>query len=164
MPPSFDALYASLRRPILALCLHLTGNRADAEDAVQEVFLAVHRGLPSFRGESQAATWVYRIAVRVALRAAGRRRPAGPLPDHHPDPAAHAEEKLLAAERDRKVAAALSQLTAEHRTVLSLFAVEELSHREIAAILNIPEGTAWSRLHLARKRLATVLAELINPG
>jgi RNA polymerase sigma-70 factor (ECF subfamily) len=52
----------------------------------------------------------------------------------------------------------MDRLSVEHRTVLSLFAVEELSHKEIADILGVPEGTVWSRLNSARKRLLEQLA------
>jgi RNA polymerase sigma-70 factor, ECF subfamily len=57
----------------------------------------------------------------------------------------------------RRLAAALARLPAEQRAVLSLFALDGLGHREIAEILGVPEGTVWSRLHGARKRLAAEL-------
>lgn len=158
MTPSFDELFAQLRHPVFALCLRLTGNRADAEDAFQEAWLAIHAGLPRFRGESQSSTWVYRIALRIGLRARSRRRDHESELPATADPRLRADEQLLAAERDRKVAEALGALGADHRTVLSLFAVEELSQKEIAAVLGVPEGTVWSRLHAARKKLAASLA------
>ena len=73
----------------------------------------------------------------------------GPLPD------AHAESRI----REGKLLAALDGLSAEHRAGLSLFAVEGLRHSEIAAVLDVPEGTVWSRLHQARKRLAERMRE-----
>lgn len=68
------------------------------------------------------------------------------------------EEDILARDRARRLLVAMGRLSAEHRVVLSLFAVEGLSHREIAAVLGVPEGTVWSRLAGARKRLASELA------
>jgi RNA polymerase sigma factor (sigma-70 family) len=69
-----------------------------------------------------------------------------------------AEDPVEANEDRRRLWAALEQLSLEHRTVIALFAVEGLGHKEIAAVLGVPEGTVWSRLHLARKRLAVLLA------
>ncbi len=155
----FDELWTTLQRPVFSLCLRLAGNRADAEDVFQEVWLAIHAGLPRFRGEAQPSTWIYRIALRIGLRARARVRkhPAAEMPVV-PDPRPNADELLTQAERDRAVAVALTRLSTEHQTILSLFAVDELAHKEIAAILGIAEGTAWSRLHAARKALAAELA------
>jgi RNA polymerase sigma-70 factor (ECF subfamily) len=152
--PSFDAVYAEHRSRVLGLCLHVVGNAADAEDAVQEALLAVHSGLPRFRGECLLSTWIYRIALRTALRVRARRPRTIPLdfePSHEP------RNPALDRERSRQVHVALSRLTAEHRAVLALFSLDGLSHREIAETLGIPEGTVWSRLHLARKKLAAEL-------
>jgi RNA polymerase sigma-70 factor (ECF subfamily) len=120
-------LFRRLREPIHAVCLHVTGRRADAEDAVREAFAAVHRGLADLRGASTLTTWAYRIALRAAFRAHARRR-GGEL-----------------------LEGALASLPAGPRAVLALFAVDGLSHAEIAHILGIPEGTVWTRLQAARR-------------
>jgi RNA polymerase sigma-70 factor, ECF subfamily len=150
-----DRLFRELREPLYALCLHLTGRGADAEDAVQEVLVAVHGGLPEFRGASRLTTWVYRIALRAAFRARARRRDAEPLDPE--TPGGGGEGEMAVRDEVRQVAAALARLPAEPRAVLSLFAIEGLSHREIADILGIPEGTVWSRLHAARRLLVQSL-------
>ncbi len=148
-------VFRAFREPVLGLCVHLTGRRADAEDVVQEVFLAVHRALPRFRGESRLSTWIYRIAIRASLEHRARRRAIEPL---DPDvPAPSGEDAIVARDRARKLVLALDRLSVEHRTVLSLFAVDGLSHKEIAEILGVPEGTVWSRLANARKRLTAEL-------
>jgi RNA polymerase sigma-70 factor (ECF subfamily) len=146
-----DRACRTLREPLHALCLHLTGRRADAEDAVQEVLVAIHRGLPEFRGASRLTTWVYRIALRAAFQARARRRDGEPLDPEMPG--GGGEGEMATRDRARRVAAAVARLPAEPRAVLSLFAVEGLSHKEIADILGIPEGTVWSRLHAARRAL-----------
>ena len=153
-------LFAAFRSSVFALCLHVTGGRADAEDALQDCFVAVYRGLAGFRGEARLSTWVYRIAVRSAL-ATKARRPHTSLVDGVETPSAEAGPEDLAASRQqlRKLDAALERLSSEHRVVLSLFALDGLDHAEIAAILGVPAGTVWSRLHLARKRLNALLAE-----
>ena len=145
-------VFRAFREPVLALCLHLTGGRrADAEDVLQEVFLAVHRALPHFRGEAKLSTWIYRIAVRASLEHRARRRTTEALDPELPGPSE--EAGLVARDRARRLLLAMERLSVEHRTVLSLFAVEELSHQEIAEILGVPEGTVWSRLNAARKQL-----------
>jgi RNA polymerase sigma-70 factor (ECF subfamily) len=150
-----ERLCRSLREPLLALCLHLTGRAADAEDAVQEVLVAVHRGLPGFLGAARLTTWTYRIALRASFQVRARRRDGVPLDPELPGGGGEAE--MATRDRARKAAAAVARLPAEPRAVLSLFAIEGLSHREIADILGVPEGTVWSRLHAARRALLEVV-------
>lgn len=151
-----DGLCRALREPLHALCLHLTGRRADAEDAVQEVLVAVDRGLPAFRGAARLTTWVYRIALRASLQARARRRDGEPLDPE--TPGGGGEGAMAIRDEARRATAALARLPAEPRALLSLFAIDGLSHAEIADILGIPEGTVWSRLHAARKALLEVMA------
>lgn len=152
---AFSELVQDLRKQLFAVCLHITGSASDADDALQETLLAMHTGLPGFRGESGLSTWAHRIAIRCALRMRARRARPAALDEHFP--AKRAADTLLAAEFDERLSAAMQRLTAEHRVVLSLFAVDGLSHAQIAEILGLPEGTVWSRLHAARKRLAAQL-------
>lgn len=154
---AFDDLFAALREQVFAVCFHVTGNAADADDALQETFLAVHAALPKFRGESRLSTWVHRIAIRSSIRVRARRRPAADV--HEVDPPARGPDSVETRELGERISAAMNRLSAEHRVVISLFAVDELSHAQIAEILGVPEGTVWSRLHAARKRLATELGD-----
>src|SRR5947207_13938510 len=71
----FDEIFVLLRKPVVAVCLKILRRSSDAEDAVQETFIAVYRTLRSFRGEASVSTWILRIAVRVALPA---QAPLGP--------------------------------------------------------------------------------------
>jgi RNA polymerase sigma-70 factor, ECF subfamily len=155
--PSFDEIFAQTHGRVLGLCLHLTGNRADAEDAAQETYLSVTKALERFRGDSRVSTWVYRIAIRAALRVKARRPATQAL---EVEPAVETRDPALDRERARQLRQALAHLSFEHRTVLALFSLEGFSHGEIAATLGIPEGTVWSRLHLARKKLAAELDAL----
>jgi RNA polymerase sigma-70 factor (ECF subfamily) len=153
--PAFEQVYADCHRHVHTLCVNLLGNSADAQDAFQDTFLAVAQALPSFRGDSSVKTWVHRIAIRTALKLRARRRPSDELndqlPGHHTDPIGdHAEADV--------VARALGSLSFEHRLVLSLFAIAGLTHAEIAEILCVPEGTVWSRLHHAKRKLGELLA------
>ena len=146
-------IFVALREPVFAICLRLTGDAVDAEDALQDTFMAAFRALRSFRGESRLSTWIYRIAVREAIRQRARGRSANETMELDlaappvPDPA-------LQREQMEHLQRGLDRLSAEHRTVLIMFAVHGVSHEEIASTLMIPKGTVWSRLHLARKKLA----------
>lgn len=111
--------------------------------------LGVYRGLEHFRGDSRVSTWAYRIAVRSATRVRARQKKHAPFKDA---PSAAPSE---VPERDLR--RALGTLPIIHATVLALFALDGPSHTEIAEVLNVPEGTIWSRLHAARKKLAEAL-------
>jgi len=149
-------LYPAIHGPVRRLCVALVGP-VEADDAVQEVLLAIHRGLPRFREQARLMTWVRRITIRVALRQRDRWRRGQaqelafePVAEPSPDPA----------EADRlrvRLLAALRSLPSPQRTVLALAVVEGLPRAEIAAVLGIPPGTVWSRLHHARRRLAQAL-------
>jgi len=157
---AFAELFAAMRAQIFAVCLNVTGSRADAEDATQETFLAVYQCFGEFRGDARLSTWAYRVAVRAALAVKARRR-AGHQPieeaagvasrDMSPESSAHANREAA------RLRTALDALSADHRVVLALFAVEGMSHLQIAEVVGVPAGTVWSRLHTARKRLGELL-------
>ena len=158
---AFQKVFEQLNARVFVLCRNLTGSKAEAEDATQETFLAIYRALPNFRGDALLSTWVYRIALNAALRVKARAQrvetdsldDARQLADRGPAP----DDAVAAREDARRLARAMGTLSAEHRAVLSLFAVEGLSHEEIASVLNVPTGTVWSRLHAARKKMAVAL-------
>ena len=152
---AFAELFAAYRVRVFTVCRHLTRSRADAEDATQEVFVALLRALPGFRRESALGTFIHRIAVRIAIKQRMRASRHDALRVDPPPPSA--ADPLEARQDHARLWSAMERLSLEHRTVLALFAVDGLSHREIAAILGVPEGTVWSRLHLARKRLTGLL-------
>jgi len=152
---AFAEVFEAYRVRVFTICRHLTRSRADAEDAMQEVFFALLRALPGFRGDSALATFIHRIAVRVAIKHRTCSSRHGAL---RVEPASiSAEDPVEARQEQQRLWAAMDQLSLEQRTVLALFAIDGLSHKEIAAIVGVPEGTIWSRLHAARKRLAALL-------
>jgi RNA polymerase sigma-70 factor, ECF subfamily len=156
----FDVLFDLLHERVFELCRHLLRNRAEAEDAVQDCFMAIYRGIGRFRGASRLSTWVYRIAIHASLRIKSRRPRGAMHVDQVPDEPTNApgpDDLAAAREGTRHLQRALEQLSEEHRTVLSLFAMDGLGHQEIADVLGVPMGTVWSRLHAARKRLASLI-------
>lgn len=131
---------------------------ADVDDAVQEVFVVVHRKLGEYEGRSQMRTWLYGIAVRVA--AAQRRRShvrheVATEEPHAPETASMSNPESAAAEREALVLLdrALDELDDEKRAVFVLYEVEGLEMPEVAEALACPVQTAYSRLHAARKEV-----------
>jgi RNA polymerase sigma-70 factor (ECF subfamily) len=127
----------------------LCGNEHDAEDLVQEVFVATLRA--KFRGESSVRTWLVAILVRRAamLRRSKLRQPL--RMDSTPDVTTRAGSPASDAKAD--MAAMLEALSPEHREVIVLRELQQMSYDQIALVLSIPRGTVESRLHRAREQL-----------
>jgi RNA polymerase sigma-70 factor (ECF subfamily) len=137
-----------------SVAMNLLGNTSDAEDAVQEAFLKLYRSWDSFKGESLRSTWLYRILVNTCYDI-GRRRKRTPEPAT-PDDEQAAEQKA-APQSDHAlrltIERALRRLPEVQRSVFLLFEVEGFKHREIADILDIPEGTSKHALFSAKREL-----------
>ncbi len=155
MPLSFDQVYNAQREPTLSLCLHLTGNRALAEEAFQETFLLVHRHLASFRGESKVGTWIYTIALRASTRVRERERTQRARDRGSTAPPAASPPGPGDAEALYR---ALDQLPEPDRNLLALLAVRGLTGEQAAQVLGIPVGTVYSRAHAVRAALRRLLA------
>jgi RNA polymerase sigma-70 factor (ECF subfamily) len=139
----------------------------DVDDVCQEVFLVVMRKLGEFEGRSQLRTWIYGICVRTASdyrKRAPRRREV--LTDEPPEgqvgrtPLDHATVSQARDLLDK----ILSQLDDDKRAVFVLYEIEELQMSEVAAALECPLQTAYSRLHAARKRVEELATELEKGG
>jgi len=162
------------------LALRLTGNPFDAEDLAQDALLRALKALPSFRGESAPATWVYRITVNTwknRVRSEKRRSFWKTLPLHMffggEDEEGGAERSLPADEPppdaglEREAAAqavqnALMTLDEEGRAVIVLRDIEGLSYEEIARSLSLPTGTVKSRISRARDALRARLKDFME--
>lgn len=123
----------------------------EREDACQDVFLAVYRSLPSFRGESQLSTWIYRITARTTGKLLQKRKIRNALAslilnEPPPQPVDPSEGTTRSLMLDRM----LDRLHPKKRLVLVLFELEGVPVEEIARIADCPTNTVWSRLHHAR--------------
>lgn len=150
--------FAQLVRPCLdpayRLALRLLNDAAEAEDALQDALYNAWRALPNFRGHAKFSTWLYRIVWRQCADRWRRRQPekleeACVVAGHDGDPAARLERL----ETRDEVESALRQLPAGYRIVLTLFYIEDLPVKEIAAIVDLPVATVKTHLHRARKEL-----------
>jgi len=162
---AFEELVAAYHGRVYRLCHGVTNNQADAEEACQDVFVAVYRGLDGFRGQARLATWIYRITLRTAARVRARSRHRQEVPESASTNTSNSQAgdrgRAMARIIDRdRLRIAMGRLGLEHRTVLLLVLVEGLRHTEVAQILGIPVGTVWSRLHYARKLLRRELENL----
>lgn len=141
---------------LLALAQHLLGNRADAEDAVQEAFLSAWRQLPEFRHGASFGTWMYRIVTNRCLNVLRRPRPV-PLDTVAEPPAADSgSSPPRVAETDAAIAAlveALMELRPELRACWVLRELHGLHYDEIAHVLGASEQTVRGRLSRARRAL-----------
>ena len=163
---SLGALYDRYAPQVERWARRLAGPRFDAEDIVHDVFLVVLRRQHEFRGEARITTWLFRITAQVvrcrrrndALRrwlwgmhgqALKESRSSGPTP----------VEEIERREESRLLYAALDRLPEKYRTVLILFALEESTGEQIAALVGIDPSTVWVRLHRARAKLADLLTE-----
>ena len=152
-PAAFEELVGLWHLRLWAYLLRLVGEPAAAEDALQETWLRVLRDIPRLREPARLVSWIFGIARHVAVDALRRRRihvdldAAEVLQIGAPAEVGRLDASLAALE------SALPTLPFLEREVLTLFYLEELSLREVASILAVPEGTVKSRLFRARRLL-----------
>lgn len=165
---AFGEFVNRFERRIYAICYRYFGNSADAEDATQDAFLRIARHASSFVGGSKVSTWVYRVTVNTCHDLARRRarRPENLTPDmtetvdaseQHETIGWDPGDPAISRESSEAVQSALLELDEVSRSLLILVAVQGMSYAEAAAAHDMPVGTAKSRVHRARARLADLL-------
>jgi RNA polymerase sigma-70 factor (ECF subfamily) len=167
--PAFDEVYAAHVGFVWRVLRTLGVAEAQIEDAVQDVFVVVHRRLAEWEGRAAITTWLFAIARRVAgahRRRAGRRDAAAlPLGEaEHQADGGDPFAELSRAQAAATVLAILEQLDDDKRTVFALVELEQLSVPEVARMLDLNLNTAYSRLRLARQAFeAAVKAAKVRP-
>jgi RNA polymerase sigma-70 factor (ECF subfamily) len=173
---ALDALVAGHQDRVFSLACRMLGDREDALDVCQEVFLTVFQNLGRFEERARFSTWLYRVAVnrcRDELRRRGTvkhtrplslDRPRGEDDERNPGPQPVAdgprpEQRVESRERRAEIEDAVGALPDDLREVVVLRDLQQLSYEELAALLGIPIGTVRSRLHRARE----VLRERLRP-
>ncbi len=167
MDQNFTSLVNEFGPAVYRQALGILGNRADAEEAVQDIFMIVHKKLDSFRGESALSTWIYTITFRACLR-----RRAGPkkwfvslddeeadravaLPHPDPDP----EALSITHETNVMLSGCIALLPPHEAAAITLYYMEEKNYDEIGTILAMPPGTVATTLHRARRHLHTLITD-----
>jgi RNA polymerase sigma factor (sigma-70 family) len=155
---AFRELWRGCERTVHGLCVHLTGSRTDALDAMQETQIAVWRNLHRFEGRAPFRSWVLAI-TRNAARDVVRRRAAAPelFLGEQAEPAGHRPLFADAVDAVLDLRAALATLATGHREALLLWA-GGLTYEEVAAVLSVPVGTVKTWIFRARQRLRGELA------
>ncbi len=133
-------------------------NTVDEEDLRQEILLALWKSLPSFRGDAKPSTWIFQVAINVALsrRRAEGRRPAHDSLEETAEPATDGQGAALQRMEWRAVLRALRKMAPVDRAIL-LLALEGASQQEIAGVFGISGSHAGVKLHRARRRLLVQL-------
>lgn len=137
----------------------MLGDREEARDATQEIFLRALEALPGFRGESALSTWLYRIAANTCIARSSIRRQRRtrevPADDwDHPDERSPSSLELVEkGQRDAVLHQAVSELPEPYRLVIVLHYFQELTGAEVAQVLKVPEGTVKARLFRAQRLL-----------
>jgi RNA polymerase sigma-70 factor, ECF subfamily len=175
---AFEEIVARYERRVFRLACRLT-SETDAPDVLQNTFLQVYRNLPSFRGESRFATWLYRIAANAALmlRRARTRKPAESLDAFMPrfdergmhsdlpaqlQVASRADELLDREVLIEKARAGIARLPDVYRDAFVLRDLEEMSTTDVAQVLGVEPATVRQRVHRARLMLRGYLSDLVG--
>lgn len=153
-------LYKKLAPSLYGVCLRYGGNEAEAQEILQKGFIKIFRGLHQFRWEGELAGWAKRIMIRTAI-------------DHYEQEMRHGKEvrrmdesEVFAVEDDvspylsaQDLLGLVQRLPPGYRAVFNLFAIENLTHKEIAAILGISESTSKTQYFRARMALQRMMRE-----
>jgi RNA polymerase sigma-70 factor (ECF subfamily) len=169
---SFRAIVEEHSRMVFRLAYRMTGNVEDAEDVVQETFLKAHRSFNRFDARASVATWIYRIALNAAIDVLRRRRKTGsPRPhadgDSDPMEAVPSDGPLpdrvaFAGQVDRRVASALSRLSAAEREAFILRHLEGMPLERIAEVLQVRPNAVKQTVFRAVQKLRRELAPLMG--
>lgn len=175
---AFTELVRAYQDRVFGLTFRMLGDRAEAEDLAQEVFVTVFKSIDSFRGDAQLGTWIYRVAAnhcknRLKYHARRARSAQRPYTDGHHGadteggPSARIagpEAAAVGRETERRVREALAALPEEQRELIVLRDLENMSYEQIRDATGLVVGTIKSRLHRARMALQRRVAELGSAG
>ncbi|NML66527.1 sigma-70 family RNA polymerase sigma factor [Hymenobacter sp. RP-2-7] len=152
-------LYQRYKTAMFSCALRILNDRALAQDALQDAFLAVFQQLAAFRQHSTLGAWIKRIVVQTALHTLRREQRMEVYDqERHPEPLVPWRDNLTG----EALAQAIAELPAGYRAVFCLVEVEGYLHREVAELLGISEGTSKSQLHQAKRLLQLKLASLYH--
>ena len=168
---AFDKLILKYRERVYGIVYNMTSNREDAADLTQDAFIKAFQSIHRFNGQSSFFTWLYRIAVNSTLSHLRRNRLRSFFSLERVNAEEPVSREVIAALTDKtgveretfvrelqeKLNDAMQKLSIKHRTVVTLFEIDGLTHQEIAEIMNCSVGTVRSRLHYAKQLLQAEL-------
>lgn len=172
---AFDQLVVRYRERVFAVVYNMTSNREDAADLTQDAFIKAFQSINRFQGQSSFFTWLYRIAVNSTLshlRKAKLRTFFSFEKITEDDKTTEllaqltdkdgADREVYVRELQEKLNEALQKLSIKHRTVVTLFEIDGLSHEQIAEVVGCSVGTVRSRLHYAKQLLQSELQSYLR--
>ena len=169
---SFENMYTAYEKPLYNFVLRMVKDAQSAEDLIQDIFIKIYQKLKSFRGEASVSTWVYKIATNAYLdyiRSSNYKKNS--LSDYIDENENHKwdqgdsekvlsiDEQAIKSEMNTCIQQFLNDLPEDYRAVIVLHDLQDLKNKEIADVLNCSLDTVKIRLHRARKKLRTVLAD-----
>jgi len=172
---SFSEIFSEHQNSVFSICFRFTGDKQEAEDLCQDIFLQIYKSLPDFKSQSKLSTWIYRIAVNHSLNHVRNRKKHNSdlritsenqetiVADPHRNHTENRPDKILEEkERGIIVSKAIESLPENQRLVLILQKYEGFSCKEIADIQECTLLSVQSRLHRAKKNLGKLLLKFIN--
>ena len=173
---AFDSIMVHYRDRLFGVIYNMTFNHEDAADLTQEAFVKAFRSLGKFKGKSSFFTWLYRIGVNMTLSHIQRKKTrkffsfdqiseeygTGKEFEKFSSSESSSVRNTLLNELHQKLNEALLKLSDKHRTIVVLFEIDGLSHKEISTIMKCTEGTVRSRLHYAKLQLQSLLSDYLK--
>ncbi|MDH5432493.1 MAG: RNA polymerase sigma factor RpoE [Gammaproteobacteria bacterium] len=171
---AFDLLVSKYQSKVLSIISRLIKDHAEIYDVAQDTFIKAYRALPTFRGDSQFYTWIYRIAINTAknhLTAKGRRPPAADIDSQDAEDYglseslnenASPEQLLMRDQLQQVIFDSIESLPDELKTAITLREMDGLSYEEIAEYMDCPVGTVRSRIFRAREAIDEKVRPLLN--
>lgn len=154
-----DALVRQYEKPVFNAAFRMLGNRDEAADVTQTVFLRVFEKLDQFDARHRLFSWIYRITINESIDQLKKRKRQEPLPDAATTNPDGPQDAAVASELRNEVQVVLMELSDDQRAVITLRYFSECSYREIGDILRLPEKTVKSRLFAARQSMKTHLQQ-----
>lgn len=157
-----EELYRRFSPRMYAVCLRYAGSAEEAEDILQEGFVKIFKKLSSFRGEGSFEGWIRRIFVNTSIEHFRRKRYMQPVTEKEESTIEGKYLSALDGLAEKDILALVQQLSPGYRTVFNMYVIEGYSHKEIADMLGISEGTSKSQLSRAKVILQDMVREFIE--
>lgn len=172
---AYDELVVKYSPRLYGMVYHMTSNKEDTHDLLQDIFAKAYRSLPKFRGKSSFYTWIYSIATNMTFNFLKKRKRRATWSLDHLDSGIQNDEAMVdlgyaanprhqsdVNELQKKLNEAMQALSEDHRAVVTMYDIQGIPHAEISRILRISEGTVRSRLFYAHRQLRGHLEEFMD--
>ena len=157
-----EELYRRFSPRMYAVCLRYAANAEEAEDILQEGFIKIFKKLDSFRSEGSFEGWVRRIFVNTAIEQFRRKRYLLPVTEKEENTIEGKYISVLDELAEQDILSLVQELSPGYRTVFNMYVVEGYTHKEIAEMLGISEGTSKSQLSRAKVILQEMLKKFLD--